>query len=70
MILGRAGDKLTPKGIYQEGQNCQWLDEFLKPHVEKASVLSGRYRSSFHVLADVPFPSADALCFNLKRGFF
>ena len=45
-------------------------DEFLKPHVEEGSVLSDRYRSSVHILADVPFPSADAFCLNLKGGFF
>ena len=45
-------------------------DKFLKPHIEVGSVLSDRYRSSVHVLADIPFPSTDALCFNLKGGFF
>ena len=45
-------------------------DKFLKPHVEKGSVLSDRYRSGVHVLADIPFSSTDALCFNLKGGFF
>ena len=44
-------------------------DEFLKPHVEKGSVLSDRYRSGVLVLADIPFSSTDALCFNLKGGF-
>ena len=45
-------------------------DIFLKPHVEKGGVLSDRLISGIHVLADVPFPSADALCFNLKGGLF
>ena len=45
-------------------------DEFFKPHIEKSSVLSDRYRSGVHILTDVPFPSADTLCFNLKESFF
>ena len=45
-------------------------DEFLKSHVEEGSVLSDRYRSGVHILADVPFPSADAFCLNLKGSFF
>ena len=45
-------------------------DKFLKPHIEKSSVLSDRYRSGVHILTDVLFPSADTLCFNLKGSFF
>ena len=45
-------------------------DEFLKPHVEKSSVLSDRYRSGLHILADISFSSANAFSFNLERYFF
>ena len=45
-------------------------DKFLKPHIEKGSVLSDRYLSGVQVLADVPFSSTDTLCFDLKRSFF
>ena len=70
-------DRVTGSQIFCQFKivTC-WADsfavenKFLKPHVEKGSVLSDRYRSGVQVLADIPFSSTDALCFNLKGGFF
>ena len=45
-------------------------NKFLKPHIEECSMFSGRYRSSFHVLIDISFPSANILCFDLERSLF
>ena len=70
------GDRIASgQGFFQLQIVACWTDcfatedEFFKPHIDKGSVLSDRDRSSIHVLADVPFPSTDALCFNFKGGF-
>ena len=71
------GDRIASSQIFCQLEiiacwtNCfATEDEFLKPHIEKGSMLSDRYLSGLHILADISFPSANAFSFNLERCFF